>query len=217
MHTYCYPYSHMVYLVLIIQSQPLNLANGQGVMLQGIMDNLRKIRHKDNQMNDTIPNHHDEQTNQGKDHQEAPSAYSNVFTRFDQSQIQEFKEAFNMIDQNCDGFIDKEDLHDMLASFGKDPNDEYLQAMMNVAPRPINFTMFLTMFGEKLNGTDLEDVIRNAYACFGEEGTGYIQEDYLRDLLTTMGDQFTDGEMDEVFHEAPIDIKAISKILNLLT
>lgn len=47
-------------------------------------------------------------------------ATSNVFAMFDQSQIQEFKEAFNMIDQNRDGFIDKEDLHDMLASLGND-------------------------------------------------------------------------------------------------
>lgn len=44
--------------------------------------------------------------------------------------------------------------------------------MMNEAPGPINFTMFLTMFGEKLNGTDPEDVIRNAFGCFDEEGTG---------------------------------------------
>ncbi|GAB1289037.1 Myosin, light chain 12A, regulatory, non-sarcomeric [Apodemus speciosus] len=80
---------------------------------------------------------------------------------FDQSQIQEFKEAFNV--------IDKEDLHDMLASMGKNPTDEYLDAMMNEAPGPINFTMFLTKFGEKLNGTDPEDVIRNAFACFDEE------------------------------------------------
>uniref|UniRef100_A0A8C5X4D8 EF-hand domain-containing protein n=1 Tax=Malurus cyaneus samueli TaxID=2593467 RepID=A0A8C5X4D8_9PASS len=99
-------------------------------------------------------------------------ATSNVFAMFDQSQIQEFKEAFNMIDQNRDGFIDKEDLHDMLASLGKNPTDEYLDAMMNEAPGPINFTMFLTMFGEKLNGTDPEDVIRNAFACFDEEATG---------------------------------------------
>jgi hypothetical protein len=28
------------------------------------------------------------------------------------------------------------------------------------------------MFGEKLNGTDPEDVIRNAFACFDEEATG---------------------------------------------
>lgn len=46
--------------------------------------------------------------------------------------------------------------------------------MMNEAPGPINFTMFLTMFGEKLNGTDPEDVIRNAFACFDEEGTGEL-------------------------------------------
>eukprot|EP00075_Anas_platyrhynchos_P018547 XP_027307800.1 myosin regulatory light polypeptide 9 isoform X4 [Anas platyrhynchos] len=134
-------------------------------------------------------------------------ATSNVFAMFDQSQIQEFKEAFNMIDQNRDGFIDKEDLHDMLASLGKNPTDEYLDAMMNEAPGPINFTMFLTMFGEKLNGTDPEDVIRNAFACFDEEATGVIQEDYLRELLTTMGDRFTDEEVDELYREAPIDKK----------
>lgn len=43
---------------------------------------------------------------------------SNVFAMFDQTQIQEFKEAFNLIDQNRDGFIDKEDLLDMLNSLG---------------------------------------------------------------------------------------------------
>ncbi|ELW69612.1 Myosin regulatory light polypeptide 9 [Tupaia chinensis] len=134
-------------------------------------------------------------------------ATSNVFAMFDQSQIQEFKEAFNMIDQNRDGFIDKEDLHDMLASLGKNPTDEYLEGMMSEAPGPINFTMFLTMFGEKLNGTDPEDVIRNAFACFDEEASGFIHEDHLRELLTTMGDRFTDEEVDEMYREAPIDKK----------
>merc|ERR1711868_308910 len=100
---------------------------------------------------------------------------------FGQDQIQEFKEAFNMIDQNRDGFIDKEDLHDMLASLGKDPTDKYLEDMMKEAPGPINFTMFLTMFSEKLN------------------------EEYLRELLTTMGDRFNDEQVDDMFREAPID------------
>ena len=49
---------------------------------------------------------------------------------------------------------------------------------MTEAPGPINFTMFLTMFGEKLNGTDPEDVIRNAFACFDEEGTGTVPRQY---------------------------------------
>ena len=56
-----------------------------------------------------------------------------------------------------------------------DSEKEILEGMMNEAPGPINFTMFLTMFGEKLNGTDPEDVIRNAFACFDEEAIGTIQ------------------------------------------
>ena len=95
----------------------------------------------------------------------AQRATSNVFAMFNQDQIQEFKEAFNMIDHNRDGFIDNEDLHDMLASLGKDPTEDYLEAMMNEAPGPINFTMFLTLFGERLQGTDPEDVIKNAFRC----------------------------------------------------
>ena len=109
-----------------------------------------------------------------------------------------------------------------------DPTDKYLEDMMAEEPGPINFTMFLTMFGEKLNGTDPEEVIRNAFACFDDENSGKskfchhfktmmrqtnylclgnINEDYLRELLTTMGDRFTDDQVDDMFREAPIDQK----------
>lgn len=135
----------------------------------------------------------------------AHRATSNVFAMFDQNQIQEFKEAFNMIDQNSDGFVDKEDLHDMLASLGKDPTDEYLEEMVKMSPGPINFTMFLTLFGEKLNGTDPEDVINNAFACFDDDGNGKVHEDALKEALTTMGDRFTEDQVDDVLRDAPID------------
>lgn len=119
----------------------------------------------------------------------AQRATSNVFAMFDQSQIQEFKEAFNMIDQNRDGFIDAADLKDMFASLGKDVTDDYVEDMLNDANGAINFTMFLTLFGEKLNGTDPEDVIRNAFACFDEEQVGKLDEDRLVNLLQTHGDR----------------------------
>ena len=44
-------------------------------------------------------------------------------------------------------------------------------------------------------GTDPEDMIRNAFAAFDEEGTGKIHKDRLRELLTTMGDCFTDAKV----------------------
>ena len=89
---------------------------------------------------------------------------------------------------------------------------------MAEAPGPINFTMFLTMFGEKLNGTDPEDVIRNAFACFDDNNSGgqdvrwrlltlsgKLSEEYLRELLMTTGDRYTEDQVDELLREAPID------------
>jgi len=134
---------------------------------------------------------------------------SNVFAMFDQSQIQEFKEAFTMIDSNRDQIIDREDLADIFASLGKDPNDRMIDEMLAESKgNPINFTMFLTMFGERLNGTDPEDVIKNAFACFDDDGSGKINEEHLRELLTTMGDRFTDEQVDMMFKDAPIDPKS---------
>ena len=43
-----------------------------------------------------------------------------------------------------------------------------------------------------LQGTDPEDVIKNAFGCFDDDNSGVIHEDRLRELLTTMGDRFTD-------------------------
>ncbi|MCP9259435.1 putative myosin regulatory light chain [Dirofilaria immitis] len=76
--------------------------------------------------------------------------------------------------------------------------------MISEAPGPINFTMFLTLFGEKLTGTDPEEVIKNAFQCFDVDNSGFLNEDRLRELLTTMGDRYTDEQVDELFRDAPI-------------
>nr|XP_020018018.1 myosin regulatory light chain 2, ventricular/cardiac muscle isoform-like [Castor canadensis] len=83
----------------------------------------------------------------------ADGANSNVFSMFEQTQIQEFKEAFTIMDQNRDGFIDKNDLRDTFAALGRvNVKNEEIDEMLKEAPGPINFTVFLTMFGEKLKG-----------------------------------------------------------------
>ena len=182
--------------------------------------------------------------------QRAQRQTSNVFAMFEQSQIHEFKEAFNMIDTNKDGFITAEDLREIYGNLGKEvifvlefvldnfheaaiyeaPNlrfwlmvfqikkvarsnmfwlqitlniyldrikhclflspkvsslrtflmavniifqvpDSFLEGMLAEASgAQMNFTMFLTLFGERLQGTDQEHVIKNAFACFDEDG-----------------------------------------------
>jgi Ca2+-binding EF-hand superfamily protein len=142
---------------------------------------------------------------------------------FDQTQIAEFKEAFSMFDHDSDGFVDKEDLKDMLASLGnffsiqfflykinfffvgQNPTDEYIESMIKEAPGNINFTMFLTLMGEKMSGTDPEHEILQAFECFDDDKTGLIPADILREFMTTMGDRFTDEEVDIMFKGAPPD------------
>lgn len=115
---------------------------------------------------------------------------------FDQTQIQEFKEAFTVIDQNRDGIIDKEDLRDTFAAMGRlNVKNEELDAMMKEASGPINFTVFLTMFGEKLKGADPEDVITGAFKVLDPEGKGTIKKQFLEELLTTQCDRFSQEEV----------------------
>ncbi|KAK9763333.1 Myosin regulatory light polypeptide 9 [Basidiobolus ranarum] len=130
---------------------------------------------------------------------------SNVFAIFDQKQIAEFKEAFSMIDHDSDGFVDKEDLKDMLFHLGQTHSDQYIEDMINEAPGSINFTMFLTLMGEKLSGTDPEHDILMAFECFDDNRSGYINADDLREYLTAIGDRFTDEEVDIMYKGPFID------------
>lgn len=77
-----------------------------------------------------------------------------------------------MIDVSKDGIIDQGDLEEVFRSMGKQPTEEYLDEMLKQAPGCINFTMFLTLFGEKMMGCDPEDTILNAFAQFDPNNTG---------------------------------------------
>ncbi|KAJ1736502.1 hypothetical protein H4S06_002195 [Coemansia sp. BCRC 34490] len=129
---------------------------------------------------------------------------SNVFAIFDQKQISEFKEAFGIFDNNSDSIIDRDDLREMLGSLGQNVTDSYIDAMVNEAPGPINFTMFLTLMGEHLSGTDPESEILAAFQAFDIDGNGLISADELKDALMEMGDRFSQKEVDLLFKHAPI-------------
>ncbi|KAK9975447.1 hypothetical protein ABG768_023487 [Culter alburnus] len=131
----------------------------------------------------------------------AEGANSNVFSMFEQAQIQEFKEAFTIMDQNRDGFIDKNDLRDTFAALGRlNVKQEEIDEMLKEASGPINFTVFLTMFGEKLKGADPEETILNAFKVFDPEGKGILKKEYVTEMLTTQADRFTAEEVRRFSH-----------------
>lgn len=135
----------------------------------------------------------------------AQRATSNVFALFNQAQIQEFKEAFTMIDQDRDGIINVDDLANIYQQIGREPDTKTIKSMLDECPGQLNFTHFLTLFGEKLHGTDPESALRDAFQMFDTDGKGVLHEEYVKDLLMNVGDQFSKDEVKQTWKEAPIE------------
>lgn len=137
--------------------------------------------------------------------EEPKKKIGNVFALFNQSQIQEFKEAFAMIDNDRDGIIGADDLAAIYNSIGREPDPKVIKEMLAESPDKLNFTHFLTLFGEKLHGTDSETALRDAFVMFDEDKKGKLAEEYVKDLLMNVGDQFSKDEIKQVWKEAPIE------------
>jgi myosin regulatory light chain 12 len=137
--------------------------------------------------------------------EEPKKKVGNVFALFNQAQIQEFKEAFAMIDQDRDGIIGADDLQAIYQQVGREADPKVVKEMLAECPDKINFTHFLTLFGEKLHGTDSETALRDAFIMFDEEKKGKLPEEYVKDLLMNVGDQFSKDEVKQVWKEAPIE------------
>jgi len=129
----------------------------------------------------------------------------NVFALFNKTQIDEFKEAFTMIDSDRDGIIGEDDLVGIFNSTGREPDRKVIKEMLKECSEKINFTQFLTLFGEKLHGTDSEQALKDAFTMFDEEKRGKLHEEYIKDLLLNVGDQYSKEEIKQVWKEAPIE------------
>jgi len=124
----------------------------------------------------------------GSSSRRAKRAGSNVFSMFSQKQVAEFKEAFQLMDQDKDGVIGKNDLRATFDAVGKLTNDKELEEMLGEASGPINFTQLLTLFAKRMAGsgaTDDDDVVIDAFKKFDVDGL--IDGEKLRNLLMTFG------------------------------
>lgn len=151
----------------------------------------------------------------------AKRAGSNVFSMFSQKQVAEFKEGFALMDADKDGILSKSDLRAAFDSVGKLVSEKELDEMTNEASGPINFTMLLHLFANRMagGGSDEDDVVISAFKAF-DNGNGQIDSERLRHALMTWGDKFTMKEVDDAYDQFEIDDKGMlstQEIIELLT
>ncbi|KIK94113.1 hypothetical protein PAXRUDRAFT_33708 [Paxillus rubicundulus Ve08.2h10] len=138
---------------------------------------------------------------------------SGLFSLFQAPQIQQFKEAFQLIDHDKDGWVTESDLREIFSSLGISPSKNTLDDLLSSRPggsghgnpsstgsspvdRGINFTMFLTMMSERLFQFDPEAELREAFECFDEADTGTVRVEELRKWMSEVGERMDHHEID---------------------
>merc|ERR1712014_535637 len=107
----------------------------------------------------------------GSGSKKAKRSGSNIFAMFSQRQIQEFKEAFGIMDTDKDGILSASDLKNAFAAVGKPISDGDASGMLGEAPGPVNFTQMVTLFAEKMaGGADDDDTIIKSFDAFEING-----------------------------------------------
>jgi len=135
---------------------------------------------------------------------------SGVFSLFQTAQIQQFKEAFSLIDQDGDGLVSETDLKGIFGSLGIQPSRQMMDTLIDARPggfsppqegatnRGVNFTMFLTMMGEHLLELDSEAELLEAFECFDENDDGKVKCEEMRKWLSEVGERMDTQEMDRL-------------------
>merc|ERR1712121_602037 len=113
---------------------------------------------------------------------------ANIFDSFSHSAIQQFKEAFGIMDVDKDGLLSASDLTTAFANHGKSISGGEAQSMLDEADGPMNFTQMVTLFAGKMaGGTDDTETIIKSFEAF------------------EIGDKISASECDDAFAEFKID------------
>jgi calmodulin len=107
---------------------------------------------------------------------------------------------------DSDGSITNWELGIVMRSLGQNPTEAEVQDMIDEVDAngngTIEFPEFLTMMARKMRDTDGEEQIKEAFRVFDKDGNGYISAAELRDVMTSLGENLSDIEIDEMIREA---------------
>ncbi|XP_062214629.1 calmodulin-like protein 4 isoform X2 [Phragmites australis] len=125
-------------------------------------------------------------------------------------QIVAFREAFLLFDKNGDGCISMEELAAVTRSLDLDPSDQELNDMMSEVDTDgngiIDFQEFLSLIARKMkDGDGDEEELKEAFEVLDKDKNGFISPTELRMVMTNLGEQMTDEEVEQMIKEADTD------------
>ncbi|KAJ5688582.1 hypothetical protein N7462_002974 [Penicillium macrosclerotiorum] len=121
------------------------------------------------------------------------------------NQVREIREAFQVLDRDNDGLVNKDDVADVLLNLGQEASPSALSRFFPPgASQSINFPTFLNTLSQLMSPMSSSQELLNALAAFDDDDNGQIDVAELRDaLLHTVPEDgsapLTEQQIDEVF------------------
>ena len=122
-----------------------------------------------------------------------------------EEQRQEIKEAFDLFDTDGSGTIDAKELKVAMRALGFEPKKEEIKKMISDIDKDssgtIDFSEFLEMMTAKMSEKDSREEILKAFRLFDDDETGKISFRNLKRVAKELGENMTDGELQDMMDE----------------
>jgi len=119
-----------------------------------------------------------------------------------EEQIEEFREAFSLFDQEGQGFILTKELGTVLRSLGIHASDDekkgFIEKFDNKGEGKIYFTQFLEIIVTKITETKPEEEILEAFRTFDPEKKKVIPVNTFKEILRTYSKNINENEVEEI-------------------
>ena len=130
-------------------------------------------------------------------------------TTLNDEQIQEFKDSFAQFDLEGAGRIATHEMGTFFKALGQEHTDEEIEKMKLEVDADgdgtVDFPEILSMMARMMKDDDTEAKVMEAFKVFDRNGTGGIDIEDLRRVMTNLGDKLTPDEMDQMIREADLD------------
>ena len=123
--------------------------------------------------------------------------------------INQFHYLFDLFDKDSSGTITTKELGTVMRNLGQNPSEEELKQLIREVDLngdgTIDFKQFLCLMVKKMDDSDIDQELQDAFKFFDGDKDGYITSLELRNAMNNLGDEYTPEEAEEMIKEGDLD------------
>lgn len=123
--------------------------------------------------------------------------------------LEKFKQMFMMFDKDGDGTVSTKELGAVMRSIGLYPTEEELEEMIDEADRDdsgtVDFHEFVNLMAKRETEKETEEDLKQVFRVFDKDGNGYISTSEIKFVLTRLGINLSNDDLQEMVIEADIN------------